>query len=105
MTEIARLRLVRAARCTSGRGDWRKARNCWAADSTSTRVGATAGTSRPASMPAIDACRPDSSVANHSTTTRTTYGDARHSPSRASTAMPTRQAAAITSGVMRSSSE
>ena len=59
-------------RCTPGIGDCRNARKLRAASSTSDRRGSRAGTSRPLSMPAIEACTPDSRVANHSTSTTST---------------------------------
>ena len=72
LTEMARVSDRRAARCTPGIGDCRKARKLRAASSTSDRRGSRAGTSRPLSMPAIEACTPDSRVANHSTSTTST---------------------------------
>jgi hypothetical protein len=83
---------------TAGIGDCRKARNSDAAPSTSSRRGAWAATSSPAAIPAIDACKPDSTVHNHSATTTTAYADARQTPRWLIKASRRRQAPAPSNG-------
>jgi len=89
---------------TSGMGDCRKARESRAAPSTSANRGAKAGISRPATMPAIEACNPELTVAHHTTSVTRANGQVRQTPIRPSTASTTTPTAATSSaGTSRSS--
>ena len=96
LTETARATAFLAERPASGSGLWRKARKRLAASVTTSRRGENAGINRPQTMPAIEACTPEATVANQTSTVTSAYGQVRQTPNlprRARVTTPARASA------------